>query len=56
MKVNLVKDGALKSTKSQSLIEILIKDGWKVIDDIKEEVSEVIEEVKVKRGRPAKGE
>lgn len=56
MKVRLVKDGAVKETKSQSLIEILIKDGWKVINDVKEEVSEVIEEVKAKRGRPVKGE
>jgi hypothetical protein len=56
MKVTLIKNEAIKSTKSQSLVEILLKDGWKVFDEENNEpIEEVIKEP-IKRGRKPKGE
>lgn len=45
MKVQLIKDSVQKSTKSKSLVEELLKNGWKIKEDIKIE-EKPIKEVK----------
>ena len=52
MKVQLLKDGIEKSTKSKSLVKELLQDGWKIKEEVKEEEKPIKQ---VKKRKP-KGE